>query len=128
MADKWQIQDQFWNSFGIPAYDENSVFSQEKDQIPAYPHITYEAQNGVWNQNLSLSASLWYRSTSWREISQKADEILAYIKHGVMLKVDQGYFWIKAPEGTPFAQRMGSDGDDLIKRIYLSVNAEALTE
>lgn len=126
MADTWQIQDQFWNSFGIPAYDENTVF--DEDEMPAYPHITYEAQNGIWNQNLSLSASIWYRSTSWKEISQKANEILATINRGLILKVDQGYFWIKAPEGTPFAQRIGTDGDDQVKRIYISINAEALTE
>lgn len=126
MADTWQIQDQFWNSFGIPAYDENTVF--DKDEMPAYPHITYEAQNGIWNQNLSLSASIWYRSTRWEEASQKANEILARINRGLILKVDQGYFWIKAPEGTPFAQRVGTDGDDQVKRIYISINAEALTE
>lgn len=126
MADTWQIQDQFWNSFGIPAYDENTVF--DEDEMPAYPHITYEAQNGIWNQNLSLSASIWYRSTRWEEASQKANEILARINRGLILKVDQGYFWIKAPEGTPFAQRIGTDGDDQVKRIYISINAEALTE
>ena len=126
MADTWQIQDQFWNSFGIPAYDENTVF--DEDEMPAYPHITYEAQNGIWNQNLSLSASIWYRSTRWEEASQKANEILAKINRGLILKVDQGYFWIKAPEGTPFAQRIGTDGDDQVKRIYISINAEALTE
>ena len=126
MADTWQIQYQFWNSFGIPAYDENTVF--DEDEMPAYPHITYEAQNGIWNQNLSLSASIWYRSTRWEEASQKANEILARINRGLILKVDQGYFWIKAPEGTPFAQRIGTDGDDQVKRIYISINAEALTE
>ena len=125
--DKWQAQDQFWNSFGIPAYDENTVFSEGDE--PAYPHITYEAQNGVMGQQLGLSASIWYRSESWAAISQKADEILARVKHGVIIMVNGGYFWIKLPETTPFAQRVGNDGsDELVKRIYISLSAESLTE
>lgn len=124
--DKWQAQDQFWNSFGLPAYDENIAFTA--DTMPAYPHITYEAKNGIWDQDLSLSASLWYRSNSWVEISRKADEILAEITHGKMIKVDNGYLWIKSPDGTPFAQRMGSEGDPSLRRIVLTVTAEALTE
>jgi len=124
--DKWQVQDDFWNSFGLPAYDENTVFTS--GTMPAYPHITYEAKNGIWDQDLSLSASLWYRSTSWKEISQKADEILASIVHGKMVKVKGGYFWFKTPSGTPFAQRMAAEGDSSLRRIILTVTAEALTE
>lgn len=124
--DNWQVQDSFWNSFGIPAYDENTVFTG--GTMPAYPHITYEAQNGIFEQELSLSASLWYRSNSWAEISQKADEILNRIKHGIIIKTDNGYFWIKSPEGSPSAQRMSVEGDSSIRRIVLMVNAEALAE
>ena len=123
---KWQVQDEFWNSFGLPAYDENIAFTA--DTMPAYPHITYEAKNGIWDQDLNLSASLWYHSNSWEEISLKADEILAQIVHGKIIKVDGGYFWFKSPEGTPFAQRMAAEGDPSIRRIVLTVIAEALTE
>lgn len=124
--DQWQVQNDFWNSFGLPAYDENTVFTA--GTMPAYPHITYEAKIGIWDQDLSLSASLWYKSTSWKEISQKADEILADIVHGKMIKIKGGYFWIKTPSGTPFAQRMSAEGDASLRRILLTVIAEALTE
>lgn len=122
--DKWQAQDTFWNSFGLPAYDENTMLDEE----PAYPYLTYEAQDGAIDQTLSLSASLWYRSTSWREISLKADEIHAAVKHGVIIRVNGGFLWIKSPEGAPFAQRMTSGGDEDVKRMYITLSAEALTE
>lgn len=123
---KWQTQQAFWESFGIPAYDENTAF--EKGASPAFPHITYEALNGVMGQVLAISASIWYRSSSWKEISEKADEILRAVKYGVIMKVDNGYFWIKNPELSPFAQRMASGSDDdLVKRIYITLEAESLT-
>ena len=124
--DKWRTQHEFWSSFGIPAYDENTAFEQGK--LPAYPHITYEALNGVMGQVLPISASIWYRSSSWEEISKKADQILSAVKHGVIIAVDNGYFWIKNPELSAFAQRMASGSDDdLVKRIYITLEAESLT-
>lgn len=122
--DKWQAQDHFWNSFGIPAYDQNTEFTSG-DQ-PSYPHITYEAQAGILEQPLALSASIWYRSGSWKEVSQKADEILKAIKGGRVMSIDNGYLWFMVPDRTPFAQRVAS-GDDAIKRILISVEAECLT-
>lgn len=123
---KWQTQQAFWGSFGIPAYDENTAFKE--GEMPAYPHITYEALNGVMGQVLPISASIWYRSTSWVEISQKADEILQAVKYGQIIAVDNGYFWIKNPELSAFAQRMSSGSeDDLVKRIYITLEAESLT-
>lgn len=124
--DKWQTQHQFWSSFGIPAYDEQTSFT--KGEAPSFPHLTYEGMTGIFNQTMRVSASLWYRSSSWKEISQKADEILKRCATKPLLKVDGGYYWITIPDSTPFAQRMASGSDDtLIKRIYLVVDAEFLT-
>lgn len=121
---KWQAIDTFWNSFGIPAYDQSSVYSGENS--PQTPYITYEAQTGAVGQKLSLTASIWYRSTSWQTISQKADEIAEYIGVGYgILDVDGGYLWIV--RGQPFAQRMNDPEDDMIRRIYIIVDAEFLT-
>ena len=122
--DKWQALHNFWNSFGIPAYDATSVYSGENSPEP--PYITYEAQTGAVGQILSLTASIWYRSTSWKEISQKADEIAEHIGVGYgILDVDGGYLWIV--RGQPFAQRMSDPEDDMIRRMYIIVNAEYLT-
>ena len=122
--DKWQAINTFWNSFGIPAYDSSSVYSGEDS--PETPYITYDAQTGALNQVLTLTGSLWYRSTSWKEISQKADEIAEAIGTGYkILNVDGGYLWIV--RGQPFAQRMSEPEDDMIRRIYIIANAEFLT-
>ena len=122
--DKWQAINTFWNSFGIPAYDENSVDTGEN--APSYPYITYQAQIGALNQVLSLSASIWYRSSSWTDASNKADEIAEAIGTGYkIIEVDGGYLWITRSQ--PFAQRMNDPSDDRIKRVYIILNAEFLT-
>ena len=41
------------------------------------------------------------------------------------MPVDGGVLWLK--RGTPFAQSMGDETDDLIKRKYLNITAEFLT-
>lgn len=77
-------------------------------------------------QTASVNASLWYRSTALSEIKQKADEILHQIKGGVVIQIDNGFFWFKVPEVTPFAQPVDS-GNDTIKRILISMEVESLT-
>lgn len=122
--DKWQAINTFWNSFDIPAYDAASVFSG--DNSPEPPYITYEAQTGGIGQVLTLTASLWYRSSSWEPVSKKAEQIAEHIGAGYAIKeVDGGYLWIV--RGQPFAQRMSDPEDDMIRRIYLITNAEFLT-
>lgn len=129
---KAQAIHNFWNSFGIPAYDENSVPDKVPDgrgnMVPlTFPYITYgEAVSSIGNV-VPLSASIWDRTSSWQNISLKADEIakrlgeFGYYK----LKLDEGYVWFV--QGNPFAQRMSDPNDDQIKRIYLNVLAEFLT-
>ena len=51
-------------------------------------------------------------------------EISEALKDGVVIKLDKGYTYLY--RGTPFAQRV-KDNDDMIKRIYLNVNVEYLT-
>ena len=121
MTDKWQAINSFWNSFGIPAYDENSV-----PDDATFPYITYEAVTANFEQPVTLVASIWYRQTKWSDISQKADEIARYIGYGFKaIKLDDGYLVLM--QGSPFAQRL-SDDDDSIKHIYIMINAEFCTE
>lgn len=122
--DKWQAIDNFWNSFGWNAYDENSVDTGRFS--PSLPYITYSAQTGSVGQILSLTGSLWDRSTSWQSVSNKADDIAEAIGYGYSIeKVDGGYLWIT--KGQPFAQRMNDPDDSEIKRIYIVLSAEFLT-
>lgn len=125
--DKWQTLQAFWESFGMPAYDEQTTFTEGEE--PAFPHITYEGTTGIFEQTLSLNASLWYKTSSWTEISQKADQILRYIvSHApLLITMENGFLWVKIPESTPFAQRVDS-GSDRVKRITLTIEAEFITQ
>lgn len=120
--DKWQTINDFWNGFDIPAYDENSV----PDDV-VMPYISYSAQVGSLDDVLLLVASVWDRSTSWRFVSNKVDQIARYVgEHGhIVLSVDNGLLWVT--QGDPFAQRMNDPSDDSVRRIYITLNAEFLT-
>lgn len=119
--DKEQSIHSFWNSFGLPAYDENTVPS-----TAGYPRITYNVQTDSLDSTVALNASLWYKTTSWRDITEKAHEIERAIgEHGgVVIALDNGYTYLT--KGTPFMERM-SDPDDTLRRIYFNINAEFLT-
>lgn len=115
--DKWQAIQKFWGSFGLPAYDENSV----PDDATA-PYITYSAQTASFEAPLLLTGSIWYRSQSWEAISKKADEIA--LNSHKLIKLDDGYLFIT--QGSPFAQRM-NDTDETVKRIYINLMCEFFT-
>jgi hypothetical protein len=117
-VDKAQALHAFWSSFGLPAYDENTVPDDAK-----LPYITYEvATASLDDGDVALSAHLWYFGKTWADISRKADEIARNIGFGgKTLKTDTGYVWIK--RRVPFAQRM-SESDDNIRRIFLGISAE----
>lgn len=120
--DKAQAIHSFWSGFGIPAYDENTV-----DEDAVMPYITYSVSTGSIEDFVLLTASLWYESTSWAEITQKVNEIEQAITNmnPPTIKIDGGRVYLV--KGTPFAQRMSEPGSDLVRRMYLQVNAEFLT-
>ena len=55
---------EFWNSFEMPAYEENSVPTGE--DAPKFPYITYQLVTDSLGNEVAMSASLWYRSPSSR--------------------------------------------------------------
>ena len=122
--DKAQAIHNFWSSFGLTAIDESSAYD-ETLELPSN-YITYEVQTSNFGDSVAMTASLWYQSTSWSAISQKADQIARYIGWGgKILPIDNGYIWIKL--GTPFAQRMNDTQDDTIRRIYLNILVDFLS-
>ena len=123
--DKWQAQQEFWSSFGLPAYDEQVSFTE--DDQPAFPHITYQSFGGNLGQIATLSASLWYKGKKQAQIKQKASEIERYIEEMLPIPTDDGYLKINTPNGTSFAQPAAS-GDDNIQRMVLTVEAESLSK
>lgn len=121
--DKFQALQSFWESFGLPAYDENTV--PTGDSAPTLPYITYDAVTSNFGSTVALSGSLWYYGTSWSQITTKMLEIQSEIgRGGKMIQMDDGALWIR--QGNPFAQRM-ADSNDMIRRIYMNIEVEFLT-
>ncbi|MCQ2106549.1 MAG: hypothetical protein MJZ26_12245 [Fibrobacter sp.] len=112
----------FFSGFGIPAYPANAV---PKDTI--YPWITYEViTTDFLGGPVSSTVNLWYHTESEAEPNRKADQIGKVLGlGGVTIPCDDGLIWIK--KGSPWCQSV-TDPDDIgLKRRYLNVTLEYLT-
>lgn len=112
---KIEALNKFFSSFGIPAYEENSVYAMDKP--PTFPYLTYEIKTDSFGEfDTNISFSLWYRSYLWVAADAKSTEISAAIgKVGKFVDYDGGSVLIM--RSSPWAQYMGDDSDDAIKRI-----------
>lgn len=125
---KMQTLHQFWSGFGLRAYEENSVPEMVNDGngnmvklVP--PYITYEVADDDFGNTLALTASLWYRSSSRAEITEKTQEISDFIgRGGRQFKFDTGMMWIA--KGKPFAQPDSDSSDEMIKIMRLNIQLE----
>lgn len=113
---------QFWSGFGLTAYEENTVPTDA-----AFPYVTYQLVTDSFDREVAATASLWYRGESWTDINAKTEEISKKIgASGKKIAVDGGGIWIK--RGQPFAQNMGVESDDLIKRKYINISIVFITQ
>jgi hypothetical protein len=113
---------QFWSGFGLTAYEENTV-----PEDAAFPYVTYQLVTDSFDREVAATASLWYRGESWTAINAKTEEISKKIgASGKKIAVDGGGIWIK--RGQPFAQNMGDESDDLIKRKYINISIVFITQ
>ena len=116
--DKAKAYNSFWNSFGLKAYDGTSV---PEDTL--MPYITYESAEDGFDNPIALTASVWYRSSSWTDAIDKAHEIADDIgRGGKIVPYDNGVFWIK--KANPWMQRLSDEGDDSVRRINLNIEVE----
>lgn len=117
---KMQSLQAFWSGFSLPAYDETTV--PDGAQLP---YITYEASTDDFGNTIAQTASLWYRSAGWGDITAKEEQIADFIgRGGRMVAYDGGSMWIQ--KATPWAQRMEEPSDDMIRRIVLNITVEFL--
>ena len=122
--DKEQALHQFWSGFGLTAYDENTV-PDNALTTNGGKYLTYNVATASLDEPTPLYANLWYKSSSWAEITVKANQMAEAIgRGGAIVPFDGGYIWIC--RGVPFSQRMPDD-DDTIRRIYINVMAEYLS-
>lgn len=121
---KVQAYHNFWSSFGLIAYDENTV-PDDAVTVNNGKYITYEFSSDFFGISASLTVSLWYKSYSWEEITAKAKEIADEItRGGKIIHCDEGAIWIS--RGSPWAMRMPDSASDGVRRIILNVEVEFL--
>ncbi len=113
----------WFNSFGIPFYPATSV---PKDTV--FPWGTYELITGALDSGeVGITVNLWFYTESEAIPNAKADELSAAIGwKGKTLPCDGGYIWIK--RGSPWCQSLRDENDPNIKRRYINVTVEYLTE
>lgn len=118
--DKWQAQYDFWSSFGIPAYEANSVPDYRE---LTFPYISYEAAGSGFDETVSVTASIWDNTDTWERLDPITDQIEHYIRTMGCPKMDGGRYRVWIGE-TTFAQNMGDPSNDRIRRKVLNVNFE----
>lgn len=124
MADpvsKAAAMQRFLESFGIPVYGETSVPDEA-----SFPYITYVMNWSSWfGERATVEVDLWYRGFGEKPANDKADEIAKALVGGVMLPVDGGAMWVNA--GDPFCQCMGDPEDAQIRRRYIILTVDFVT-
>lgn len=114
---------QAWFSEFLTAYPSSSV---PKDAV--FPWLTYDLSAGAWGDgDINLTVNLWYYSTQEAVPDAKAQEIMDAIgRGGTYIECDGGAILLK--QGTPAWQRIKDESDIYVKRRYLNVTAEYITE
>ncbi len=114
---------QFFSSFGMTAYTSTSV---PEDAV--FPYLTYELITSAWEAGeVGLTVNLWFYTESEKIPNTKADEISRAIGlGGKILPCDGGYIWLK--RGSPWCQSLSDETSPTIKRRYINITAEYLTE
>lgn len=131
---KQQAYNLFWNSFGVLAFEENTVPDDETiEQLIAggaaeakHPYITYQVILDDLGHPVYPTASIYDRSSSWERADKLANMISARITEANTIKLDNGRMFIT--KGSPFAQHMLEEGDKAIRRIILNLGIEFFTE
>ena len=117
---KYQALYEFYNSFGIPAYEENSV---PDDAV--LPYITYEIITAELDtENVALSCQIYYKSNSLMKANALTEKLYNKLDGGFKLKCDTGYIILY--RGRPFAQNRPS-GDKTVKAKYINISADFIT-
>lgn len=131
---KQQAYNSFWSSFGVLAFEENSVPDDASinAMIKAglasskYPYITYQVITDDINSSVFPTASIWDRNTSWERADLLCNRISQSIKNMSIIRLDDGGMFIT--KGSPFSQHMSEEGNSSIRRIVLNLGIEFFTD
>lgn len=107
----------FLSGFGIPAYPSAATPDEAE-----FPYITYDLIIGDFYRPVTMTANLWYYTTSEAAPNAKVREIEEVLgKGGKLVTYDGGAIWIK--KGSPWCQSV-ADEDNAVKRRYLNFDLE----
>lgn len=132
---KQQAYNAFWNSFGVLAFEENSVPDDKTiDALISsgvaeakYPYIAYQVLIDDLGNAVFPTASIYDKSTSWERSDKLANTISERIEDMDTLALDnEGRMFIT--KGSPFAQHQLEDRDLSIRRIILNLGVEFFTK
>ena len=131
---KQQAYNAFWRSFGVLAFEENSVPDDETINAliasgvasSKYPYITYQVIVDDIGNAIYPTASIYDHSSSWQTVDELSAVISERIQGMNTIKLDNGRMFVT--KGRPFAQHLSEDGDPYMKRIVLNLGIEFFTE
>lgn len=114
---------EFFSGFGMDAYVSTGV----PDDV-IFPYLTYELITSAWESGeVGLTVNLWFYTEGEKIPNAKAQELSQAIgSGGKVIACDGGYIWLK--RGSPWCQSLTDGTDPTIKRRYINVSAEYLTE
>lgn len=112
-----------WLSQFMTAYPTSNV-----PEDATFPWLTYEPVVGAWGDGeLNMTVDLWFYTKSEAVPNAKVQEIADAISMGgVFVPYDGGAMWIK--RGSPWCQNIRDDSDSNIKRRYLNLSVEYLSQ
>ena len=112
-----------WFSQFLPAYPASNV---PEDAV--FPWLTYELITGSWERGkIALPVNLWSYTEGEAVPNAKAQEIAdANGKGGTFVFYDGGAMWIT--RGSPWCQNITDESDKNIKRRYLNLTVEYLSQ
>lgn len=112
----------FLAGFGIPAYAAASVPDDAE-----MPYITYTLVTDAFTgYETAMEVDIWYYGDGEVAPNAKAQELSAAIgMGGRMLRCDGGAVWVK--RGSPFCQAVQDSTDDKVKRRYVNLSLEFIT-
>ena len=110
----------FFNEFGLDAYPDTNV-----PEDAELPYLTYSIMLDSIGYQISMPVNLWYRTESEAVPLAKVEEISNVIDGGKFVPCDGGAILIT--KGSPFCQSLMDDTEEKIKRKYLNLVVEYLT-
>lgn len=122
--DSQQALHQFFSGFGVPAYDRYSI---PDSAIETFPRLTYEVAIGDTFDRVAITADVWDRNSSWKNVVNIFNSISDTLgRGGVTLPFDGGGLWITKAQ--PWGRRLDDGDDSSIRRIHLNMYVEFINQ